>query len=123
MTSSDRPIVVRGEVWLTAPDPTVGSEQAKTRPCVVVQRDAANRASRTTIVVPLTDAARRAESVVQPIFAAGIAGLRKSSAALCNHVRTVDRLRLIKRLGIVSPSEMRRIDDGLRETLDLASAR
>lgn len=121
MVSRDRPIVVRGEVWLTALEPTVGSEQAKTRPCIVVQRDAANRASNTTIVVPLTDAARRAESVVQPIFATGIGGLRKSIAALCNQVRTVDRLRLIKRLGLVSTSEMRRIDGGLRAALDLST--
>ena len=41
MASTERPVVHRGEIWIVALDPVIGSEQAKTRPCVVVQREAA----------------------------------------------------------------------------------
>ncbi len=107
---------------MIALDPVVGSEQAKTRPCIVVQRDAANRAARTTIVVPLTDAAGRSESAVKPSFAAGMGGLKKRSLALCHQVRSVDRLRLRKKLGSLDGSLMARIDRGLVAILDLADA-
>jgi mRNA interferase MazF len=122
MASSNRPEVARGEIWLIALDPVVGSEQAKTRPCIVVQRDAANRAARTTIVVPLTDAAGHSESAVKPSFGAGTAGLKKRSFALCHQVRSVDRLRLRKKLGWLDRSLMARIDRGLVAILDLPEA-
>jgi len=122
MASSNRPTVVRGEIWLIALDPVVGSEQAKTRPCIVVQRDVANVAGRTTIVVPLTDGDGRAESTIKPSFGAGIGGLKKRSLALCHQVRTVDRMRLRKKLGSLDRRSMEVIDRGLIAILDLPDA-
>lgn len=90
---------------------------------ILVQSDAANRASRTTTVALLTDPARRIDSAVAQIFPAASGGLRKSSAALCNRLRTVDRLRLIKRLGMLVPSDMLSVEHGLREMLDLEATR
>lgn len=119
MATSNRPEIARGEIWLVGLDPVIGSEQVKTRPCVVVQRDAANRVSRTTIVVPITDAAGQSESVIKPRFASGDGGLKKSSVALCHQVRTVDRLRLRKRLGLLDPPSIASIERGLAEILDL----
>jgi len=122
MALSKRPAVVRGEIWLTALDPVIGSEQAKTRPCIVVQRDAANLAGRTTIVVPLTDAVGHAESTIKPSFGVGIGGLKKRSLALCHQIRTVDRLRLRKKLGSLDRNSMEMIDHGLVAILDLPDA-
>jgi mRNA interferase MazF len=119
MASSNRPVVARGEIWLISLDPAIGSEQAKTRPCIVVQRDAANRTGRTTIVVPLTDAAGHTESTIKPGFGAGIGGLKKRSLALCHQVRAVDRLRLRKKLGTLDGRSMEMIDSGLLAILDL----
>ena len=48
----------RGDVWLVALDPTVGSEIRKTRPAVIVQNDHSNRTASTTIVAPVTSRAR-----------------------------------------------------------------
>jgi len=48
----------RGELWLVALDPTLGSEIRKTRPAVVVQNDHSNRTASTTIVAPVTSRAR-----------------------------------------------------------------
>jgi mRNA interferase MazF len=104
---------------LTVLDPVMGSEQAKTRPCIVVQRDAANRVGRTTIVVPLADATGHAESTIKPAFGAGAGGLRKRSLALCHQVRAVDRLRLRKRLGLLDGPAMATVDRGLLAILDL----
>ncbi len=116
-----RPSVRRGDVWRVVLDPVVGSEQAKTRPCVVVQRDAANAVGRTTIVVPFTDAAtQKAFSVSNPRILAGDGGLTKDSAALCSQVRVVDRLRLSgENLGSLSVGSLSLIDLGLVEILDL----
>lgn len=86
-------MVTRGEIWLTALDPTVGSEIRKTRPCLVVSPPELNDHLRTVIVAPLTTGARPAGFRV-PIRFEGKIGL-----VLLDHVRAVDKSRLVKRLG------------------------
>jgi len=104
---------------MVALDPVVGSERAKTRPCVIVQRDAANDAARTTVVVPITDAAGRKPSVVNPLLPNGDGGLTNDSIGLCHQVRVVDRLRLHGKIGQLRAESLARIDTGLLEILDL----
>ncbi len=118
-STTSRPVVRRGEVWRVALDPVIGSEQAKTRPCVIVQRDAANDAARTTIVVPITDAAGRKPSVVNPMLPNGDGGLTKDSIGLCHQVRVVDRLRLRGKIGHLRAESLALVDTGLLEILDL----
>ena len=120
MASTERPAVARGEVWFIALDPVVGSEQAKTRPCVVVQRDAANVRARTTVIVPLSDAAGQRASVVKPLVGAGEGGLSKDSVALCHQVRAVDRMRLVRKTGMLGQAALDAIGVGLVEILDLS---
>ena len=120
MASTSRPRVRRGEVWIVALDPVVGSEQAKTRPCVVIQRDAANERAHTTIVVPFTGAARRRTSVAEPVVPQGTGGLTRTSAALCHQIRVVDRLRFRTRIGSLDGVHMEAIGRGIAEIVDLA---
>ncbi len=120
MVSSRRPDVRRGDVWLVGLEPVVGSEQAKTRPCVVMQRDAANRAGRTTIVVPLADAEAKPVDTIRPLLRAGEGGMTKDSIALCRQVRVVDYLRLRKRLGSLPQESTAAVARGLIQILDLA---
>ncbi|MGH7756423.1 MAG: type II toxin-antitoxin system PemK/MazF family toxin [Vulcanimicrobiaceae bacterium] len=120
-TLNSRPIVARGDVWLVALDPVVGSEQAKTRPCIIVQREVAN-AGRTTIVVPVTNAAKQSAGIVRPLLHKGDGGLTKDSVALCRQVRVVDRLRMTKKLGTLSPEALRSVSTGLAEILDLSAS-
>ncbi len=117
---TERPAVARGEVWFVTLDPSVGSEQAQTRPCVVVQRDAANQRARTTVVVPLTDAIRQRLSIVKPLVRAGDGGLTKDSVALCHQVRAVDRLRLVRKTGSIEKATLDAVSRGLAEILDLS---
>jgi mRNA interferase MazF len=111
--------VNRGDVWIVGLEPVVGSEQAKSRPCIVMQRNAANRAGRTTIVVPVTDAKEKAGDTIRPLLRAGEGGLTKDSIALCRQVRVVDYLRLMKKLGSLSNESTAAISRGLIEILDL----
>jgi mRNA interferase MazF len=85
----------RGEVWLAALDPTVGSEIRKTRPCLIVSPDELNAHLRTAVVLPLTTGSRPAPFRV-PVRFEGKEGL-----LLPDQMRTLDRRRLVKRLGAV----------------------
>jgi mRNA interferase MazF len=89
-------VVARGDVWLVALDPTVGSEIQKTRPCVVVSPAELHDHLRTVIVAPMTTAGRAAPFRVPLTF------LRKKGLILLDQIRTVDKTRLVKRAGSVS---------------------
>jgi len=104
---------------MVALDPVLGSEQAKTRPCVVMQRDVANRAGRTTIVIPVTDAKDKSVTVITPLLRAGDGGLAKDSVGLCLQVRAVDRQRMRKKIGFLTAASVDALSRGLIEILDL----
>lgn len=93
-------MVKRGEVWLTALDPTIGGEIRKTRPCLIVSPDQLNEHLRTAIIAPLTTGSRPARFRVPVTFR------RKQGLILIDQVRTVDRARLVRRIGKVDPATM-----------------
>lgn len=93
-------MVARGEVWLVALDPTVGSEIQKTRPCVIVSPGELHDHLRTVIVAPMTTAGRAAPFRVPLTF------LRKKGLILLDQIRTVDKTRLVKRAGSVSDTAL-----------------
>jgi mRNA interferase MazF len=105
-------------VW-SATFAAVGSLHAKKRACVIVQRDAANATSPTTIVCPVTDARGRKTGLTNVPVAVGTAGLTKGSVIVCNEVRAIERSRLEGRLGRLGPEELAAVDRGLRAILDL----
>lgn len=82
-----------GEIWLAQLDPTVGSEIQKTRPCVVISPNEMNAHLRTVTVAPMTTGARPAHFRI-PVTFQGKQGL-----IVLDQVRTLDRARLVKRLG------------------------
>ncbi len=86
----------RGEIWLVNLDPTVGSEIKKSRPCVVVSPSELNDHLRTVIVAPMTSKGFGAPFRV-PVTYAGTKGLM-----VLDQLRTVDKVRLVKKLGTVS---------------------
>ncbi|MCX7240677.1 MAG: type II toxin-antitoxin system PemK/MazF family toxin [Burkholderiales bacterium] len=89
-------MVRRGEIWLVNLDPTVGSEIKKSRPCVVVSPSELNDHLRTVIVAPMTSKGFGAPFRV-PVTYAGTKGL-----IVLDQLRTVDKVRLVKKLGTVS---------------------
>jgi mRNA interferase MazF len=88
--------VKRGEIWLVNLDPTVGSEIKKSRPCVVLSPAELNDNLRTVMVAPMTSKGFTAPFRV-PVTHAGTKGL-----IVLDQLRTVDKVRLVKRLGAVS---------------------
>lgn len=88
-------VVKRFDVYLVNLDPTVGSEIQKTRPCLVVSPDEMNRFIRTVIVAPMTTKGAQYPTRV-PCRLQG-----KQGQVVLDQIRTVDKARLVKRLGKV----------------------
>ena len=86
----------RGEIWLVSLDPTLGSEIKKSRPCIIVSPPELNDNLRTVIVAPMTSKGFAAPFRVA-VTHAGTKGL-----ILLDQLRTVDKVRLSKRLGMVA---------------------
>lgn len=89
-------MVARGEIWLVALDPTKGSEIQKTRPCVVVSPPEMHDHLRTVIVAPMTTKGRPAP------FRVPITFMKKSGLILLDQIRAVDKVRLVKKAGVVA---------------------
>jgi mRNA interferase MazF len=85
--------VKRFDVHLVGLDPTVGSEIQKTRPCLIISPDEMNRHIRTVIVAPMTTKGRAYPTRVECEFEG------KSGQVVLDQLRTVDKARLVKKLG------------------------
>lgn len=94
--------VRRGEVFLVNLNPTRGSEIQKTRPCVVVSPDELNEHLRTVIVAPLTTSGQAYPFRVSCRFGGRV------GRVVLDQIRTVDRERLVRRLGQLSPDTLGR---------------
>ncbi len=105
-------MVKRGEVWLAALDPTTGSEIRKTRPCLIVSPPEIHDHLRTVIVAPMTSASQPAGYRVAMTFD-GTDGL-----VLTEQVRTLDKRRLIRRLGQAPAPVLSRVLRVMRETYE-----
>jgi mRNA interferase MazF len=85
----------RFDVYLINLDPTVGSEIQKTRPCLIISPDEMNRHVRTVIVAPMTSATKDYPTRVNFRFK------RKEGQIVLDQIRTIDKKRLIKKLGSI----------------------
>lgn len=85
------------EVWLVSLDPTQGAEIQKTRPCLVVSPDESNRHLRTVIIAPMTTVARPYPTRV------GLTFQGKHGQVALDQLRAIDRQRLVRKLGRISP--------------------
>lgn len=103
----------RGQIWLVALDPAVGHEIQKTRPALIVSNDINNRLAGTITVVPITDAGEKVYPF-EVFLPTKDAGLKKDSKIKCQQIRTVDKSRLIKRLGFVSANKMLDIERAIK---------
>ena len=108
----------RGEIHLVEFDPSRGHEIQKTRPAVVIQNDIGNRHSPVTIVAAITSTIS-AHPVTVTIAPTQANGLSVPSKIHLGQIRSVDRRRLVKRLGVIDSTIMRRVDDALKISLGL----
>jgi len=101
--------VKRGEIWLVALDPTVGSEIKKSRPCVIISPPELNEHLRTVIVAPMTS-----KSFPAP-FRVPVTHAAKKGLIVLDQIRTVDKFRLFKRLGTVNTKTLFNVLTTLQE--------
>ena len=104
----------RGEVYLVELDPTRGSEIRKTRQCVIVSPDELNHHLRTAIVAPMTTGGQ-AYPFRPPCRFGG-----KTGRVALDQLRTVDRERLRKRVGTLSPTNLASVFAVLNEMFDFS---
>lgn len=110
--------ITRGQVCFALLDPVLGCEQGGRRPVVVVSNNMGNRHGSTVIVVPVTTGAKT--QLPTHVALGGCCGLQERSIALCEQVRTIDKRRLGRCLGRMTPQGMALIDSGLETAMALA---
>ncbi len=109
----------RGDLFWVALDPTLGSEIAKTRPCLVISNDVGNQVSDRVIVAPLTS---RGTDRVYPFevrVETGEGGLTETSKIALDQIRTVDKRRIGRYVGTLAPPKMAEVDRAIRLSLAL----
>ena len=99
----------RYDIYLVNLDPAQGSEIQKMRPCVVISPDEMNPYIRTVIIAPMTSTQRDYPSRVNVTFQ------RKKGQVVLDQIRTVDKSRLVRRLGVLPDVRAREVAGVLRE--------
>ena len=111
--------VKRGDIFYVDLNPAKGSEQAGRRPVLVIQNNVGNEYAPTVIIAPLTTKKLSKEFPTNVSLKKGIAGLKEDSAVLLSQIRTIDKMRLDKKVGSLSSDYMLRVDEAIRISLGL----
>lgn len=108
----------RGDIFTVDFEPARGSEQGKRRPALIIQNDVGNRYSPTTIVAAITtgDNAKYPTNVAIKVPEGG---LRNNSIILLNQMLTIDKSRLGRHWGRVTPETMQKMDEAIKISLGL----
>lgn len=96
-------VVRRFEVYLVNLDPTVGTEIQKTRPCLIVSPNEMNNHIATIIVAPMTTKGRKYPTRVNCLFDG------KEGQIVLDQIRTIDKMRLVKKLGVIDPETQKEV--------------
>lgn len=98
------------EIVLVNLDPTMGSEIQKTRPCVIVSPNEINDNLHTVVIAPMTSTSRKYPTRVK------INHNQQVGWVVIDQIRTIDKIRIVKKLGILSEKEKRACKEVIRET-------
>jgi mRNA interferase MazF len=110
----------RGTIVLVDLEPTLGRERRGVRPCVVVSDPAVNADQRFPVIAVVPVTGTPGEGALYPPLSPGGSGLTKPSWALVDQLRSVDKQRIRRVFGRISPAELAEIDDGAALFLGLA---
>jgi len=102
--------LIQYHIVLVNLDPSIGSEIKKTRPCVVISPDEMNKNLRTVVVAPMTSTLKSYPTRVK------IAHSRQTGQVVLDQIRTIDKQRIIKKLGELTKNESRQVKEIIRET-------
>ncbi len=98
------------QIVLVNLDPTIGSEIKKTRPCVIISPNEMNRYLRTVVISPMTTKSKKYPTRIE------IKHESKIGWVVIDQIRTIEKQRIIKVLGRVSPPEIKEVKSVLKET-------
>ena len=111
---------LKGEVWLVNLEPAREGELGKSRrPCIIFQNNFASSLLNTITFIPLSSDIQQYNSIHVSLKPTKSNGLTKPSAALCSHLYTAVRGRLIKKIGLLSNSELKEVTDAVLLHLDI----
>lgn len=112
--------VHRGDIVIVELDPTKGSEQQGTRPCLVVQNDIGNANAPTTIIVPFTTSFDDQLYPFEVLVTSDECQLKQDSVANCSQIRTVSiNERIQENIGAIPTNRMDEVDEALEYSLGL----
>ena len=109
--------ISRGEIYVADLNPYQGFEQGGIRPVVILQNDAGNYFSSTTIVASLTSHVAKKGNLPTHVFINSREDLEHDSIIMCEQIRTIDKSRLIRCLGRLDEYEMEEVEEALRVSL------
>ncbi|MEJ7832829.1 MAG: type II toxin-antitoxin system PemK/MazF family toxin [Nocardioides sp.] len=116
MVSTDEPR--RGDIWLVALGAGRPGEPGKTRPAIVVSVDELSSGARGELIVVVPLSSSLAPSALR-VEIEPAAGIERASRAVCRAIRAVVRPRLVRRIGSVTPADLKRIETALTLILGL----
>jgi len=105
--------VDRGTVVLVELDPTIGHEQRGVRPCIAVSDPAVNADQRFPLIAVVPVTGTPGEGALYPELGPGKSGLTKTSYALIDHLRSIDKRRIRRVFGRITKDELATVDRGL----------
>lgn len=111
--------VKRGDIYFADLSPVVGSEQGGVRPVLIVQNDVGNRHSPTVIAAAITSQINKARLPTHIELSASSCGLTKDSVILLEQIRTIDKRRLLEKMGKLDDGVMNRVDSALAVSFGL----
>lgn len=109
----------RGTIVLVELDPIMGHEQRSVRPCIAVSDPAVNADQRFPLIAVVPVTGTRGEGSLYPELAPGKSGLTKTSYALIDHLRSIDKRRIRRVFSSIAKDELAAVDQGLRLFLGL----
>lgn len=107
----------RGEVWMANFNPGRGSEQKGIRPALIIQNDIGNQYASTTIITAITTTIKKYPVTV--LITQGTGGLKENSMVNLAQVLTIDKGRLIKKLGRLEEDKMSEVDEAIKVSLGI----
>ena len=112
--------IKRGEVHLACLDPVIGKEIAKTRPVVIISNDKNNEFSGTVSILPLSSKHLDKVFPFEVFLSKGMANLPKDSKIKADQIRTIDKSRLLNRIGVLNNDAIASIEKALKIHLRLS---
>ena len=111
--------IKRGEIYIAALDPVIGHEVAKTRPVIIVSNNIGNKYSGTVTIIPVTSKNLTKIYPFEVYLPNDASPLKKDSKGKADQIRTLDKARLIKSIGMLNDELVNNMDKAIKVHLNL----